>query len=58
LWSFIYNADAATAVAGSQQVKNKFPIKKLGLSDGANLDAGIDAVIKNMGDLIKVNTER
>jgi hypothetical protein len=29
----------------------------LGLSDGANLDAGIDAV-ENMGDLIKVNTER
>jgi hypothetical protein len=29
----------------------------LGLSDGANLDAGIDAVIENMGDLIKVNTE-
>jgi hypothetical protein len=57
----IYNADAAT-VAGSQQaeletVKNNFLIKKLGLSDGANLDAGIDAVIENMGDLIKVNTE-
>jgi hypothetical protein len=56
----IYNADAAT-VAGSQQaeletVKNNFLIKKLGLSDG-NLDAGIDAVIENMGDLIKVNTE-
>jgi hypothetical protein len=33
-----------------------FLIKKLGLSDGANLDAGIDAVIENMGDLIKVNT--
>jgi hypothetical protein len=57
----LYNADAAT-VAGSQQaeletVKNNFLIKKLGLSDGANLDAGIDAVIENMGDLIKVNTE-
>jgi hypothetical protein len=57
----IYNADAAT-VAGSQKaeletVKNNFLIKKLGLSDGANLDAGIDAVIENMGDLIKVNTE-
>jgi hypothetical protein len=54
----IYNADAAT-VAGSQAeletVKNNFLIKKLGLSDGANLDAGIDAVIENMGDLIKVN---
>jgi hypothetical protein len=52
LWSSIYNADAAT-VAGSQQaeletVKNNFLIKKLGLSDGANLDAGIDAVIENM----------
>jgi hypothetical protein len=45
----IYNADAAT-VAGSQAeletVKNNL-IKKLGLSDGANLDAGIDAVIEN-----------
>jgi hypothetical protein len=43
-----YNADAAT-VAGSQAeletVKNNFLIKK-GLSDGANLDAGIDAVIE------------
>lgn len=49
----IYNADAAT-VAGNQQaeletVKNNFLIKKLGLSDGANLDAGIDAVIKKYG---------
>jgi hypothetical protein len=49
----IYNADAAT-VAGSQQaeletVKNNFLIKKLGLSDGANLDAGIDAVIEKYG---------
>jgi hypothetical protein len=52
----IYNADAAT-VAGSQSWirdgKNNFLIKKLGLSDGANLDAGIDAVIEKMGDLIK-----
>ena len=49
----IYNADAAT-VAGTQQseldtVKNNFLIKKLGLADGANLDAGIDAVIEKYG---------
>lgn len=49
----IYNADAAT-VAGSQKaeldtVKNNFLIKKLGLPDGANLDAGIDAVTEKYG---------
>lgn len=49
----IYNADAAT-VAGSQQaeldtVKNNFLIKKLGLADGPNLDAGIDAVMEKYG---------
>ena len=49
----IYNADSAT-VAGSQQseldtVKNNFLIKKLGLSDGADLDAGIDAVMEKYG---------
>jgi hypothetical protein len=49
----IYDADAAT-VAGSQQaeldtVKNNFLIKKLGLSDGAALDAGIDAVMEKYG---------
>ncbi|PKH67906.1 DUF2853 domain-containing protein [Flavobacterium sp. ALD4] len=49
----IYNADAAT-VAGTQQseldtVKNNFLIKKLGLADGANLDAGIDSVIEKYG---------
>ncbi|MEZ7498539.1 DUF2853 family protein [Flavobacterium sp. Arc3] len=49
----IYNADAAT-VAGSQQseldtVKNNFLIKKLGLKEGPDLDAGIDAVIEKYG---------
>ena len=49
----IYNADSAT-VAGSQQseldtVKNNFLIKKLGLADGADLDAGIDAVMEKYG---------
>ena len=49
----IYNADSAT-VAGSQQseldtVKNNFLIKKLGLTDGADLDAGIDAVMEKYG---------
>ncbi|AWG22431.1 hypothetical protein FFWV33_13310 [Flavobacterium faecale] len=49
----IYNKDAST-VAGSQQseldtVKNNFLIKKLGLTDGPELDAGIDAVIEKYG---------
>jgi iron only hydrogenase large subunit-like protein len=49
----IYNADSAT-VAGSQQaeldtVKNNFLIKKLGLTDSADLDAGIDAVMEKYG---------
>ena len=49
----IYNDDSAT-VAGSQQseldtIKNNFLIKKLGLSEGANLDAGIDAIMEKYG---------
>jgi hypothetical protein len=49
----IYNADSAT-VAGSQQseldtVKNNFLIKKLGLNDGPELDAAIDAVMEKYG---------
>ena len=49
----IYNDDSAT-VAGSQQselntIKNNFLIKKLGLSDGANLDAGIDTIMEKYG---------
>jgi hypothetical protein len=49
----IYNDDSAT-VAGTQQseldtVKNNFLIKKLGLSDGPELDAGIDAVMEKYG---------
>ncbi|MFI0491426.1 DUF2853 family protein, partial [Flavobacterium sp.] len=49
----IYNADAAT-VAGSQQseldtVKNNFLIKKLGLTDGEDLDKAIDAVMEQYG---------
>lgn len=49
----IYNADSAT-VAGTDQteldtVKNNFLIKKLGLSDGPSLDAGIDAVMEKYG---------
>ncbi len=49
----IYNADAAT-VSGSDEselntVKNNFLIKKLGLSDGADLDKAIDAVMETYG---------
>ena len=49
----IYDADSAT-VAASQPteiatVKNNFLIKKLGLKDGPELDAAIDAVIDIYG---------
>lgn len=49
----IYDADAAT-VASSQAgeietVKNNFLIKKLGLSDGPELDAAINTVIETYG---------
>ncbi|MDG1871639.1 DUF2853 family protein [Flavobacterium frigidarium] len=49
----IYNTDSST-VAGSQQseldtVKNNFLIKKLGLTDSKDLDAGIDAVMEKYG---------
>jgi hypothetical protein len=49
----IYNPDSST-VAGTQKteldtVKNNFLIKKLGLSDGSALDAGIDAVFEKYG---------
>ncbi len=49
----IYNADAAT-VSGSDEkeletVKNNFLIKKLGLSNSADLDKGIDAVMEQYG---------
>ncbi|MFL1012684.1 DUF2853 family protein [Flavisericum labens] len=49
----IYNADSAT-VSGSDEselarVKNNFLIKKLGLSDGPDLDNGIQAVMDQYG---------
>ena len=49
----IYNADAST-VSGSDQseldtVKKNFLIKKLGLSDGPNLDEAITSVIDQYG---------
>ena len=49
----IYNPDSSV-VAGSQQseldvIKNNFLIKKLGLSGGSVLDAGIDAVFEKYG---------
>ena len=49
----IYNADSST-VSGTDEnelatVKNNFLMKKLGLADGANLDAGISAVIEQYG---------
>lgn len=49
----IYNADAET-VSGSDEselttVKNNFLIKKLGLSDGAALDTGINKVMEQYG---------
>ena len=49
----IYNADAST-VSGSDQaeldtVKNNFLIKKLGLSDGPQLDSAIGSVMETYG---------
>ena len=49
----IYNADSAT-VSGTDAkevatVKNNFLIKKLGLSDSAELDKAIDAVMEKYG---------
>ncbi len=49
----IYNADASL-VSGTdpkelETVKNNFLIKKLGLSDGPELDAAIDSVIEKYG---------
>lgn len=49
----IYNADSST-VAGTQQseldtVKNNFLIKKLGLTDSADLDTGINAALDKYG---------
>ena len=49
----IYNDDAST-VSGSdaaelETVKKNFLIKKLGLSDGPDLDAGIASVIETYG---------
>lgn len=49
----IYNPDSST-VSGSDEkelatVKNKFLINKLGLSDGADLDKGIAAIMDTYG---------
>jgi len=49
----IYNADSST-VSGADQseldtVKNNYLIKKLGLSDGPDLDKAIDSVIETYG---------
>lgn len=49
----IYNADAETVAASQKSeletVKANFLIKKLGLPDGPNLMAAIDAVIETYG---------
>jgi hypothetical protein len=49
----IYNADASTVSASDKSeletVKNNFLIKKLGLKDGANLDAAIDKCMETYG---------
>lgn len=53
----IYNPDSSI-IAGTQQseittVKNNFLIKKLGLSNGPELQKGIDAVLEKYGTLNK-----
>ena len=49
----IYNADASTVAASQaselETVKDNFLIKKLGLSDGPDLMAGINAAIEKYG---------
>lgn len=49
----IYNADASTVAASQaselETVKNNFLIKKLGLADGPELMAGINAAIETYG---------
>jgi hypothetical protein len=49
----IYNADSSTVAASSdgelETVKNNFLIKKLGLKDGPDLMAAINAVIETYG---------
>jgi hypothetical protein len=49
----IYDADASTVAAGQQHeldtVKNNFLIKKLGLSDGPQLDEAINQAIQTYG---------
>ncbi len=49
----IYNADASTVAASQdselETVKDNFLVKKLGLADGPNLMAGINAVLETYG---------
>ena len=49
----LYNRDASTVSCSDQSeldtVKNNFLIKKLGMSDGANLDNAIKGVCEKMG---------
>ncbi len=49
----IYDADAATVAAGQphelETVKKSYLIKKLGLTDGPQLDQAINAVIETYG---------
>lgn len=49
----IYNKDSSTVSASSKSeietVKNNFLIKKLGLSDSADLDKAIDSVLETYG---------
>lgn len=49
----IYNKDSSTVSASSpaevETVKKNFLIKKLGLSDGPNLDSAINSVVETYG---------
>jgi hypothetical protein len=49
----IYNRDSETVSTGSpgemETIKNNFLIRKLGLSDGPELERGLDAVIERYG---------
>lgn len=53
----IYNADSSAVAASDksemERVKTNFLIKKLGLSDGPDLDAGLKAAVETYGKSTK-----
>lgn len=56
----IYNADAATVAKPTSRIRHrkKQLYQEVRLTDGADLDAGIDAVMENTVVRTEVNTEQ